>query len=466
MGLFSAINMILSVMIGSGIFVSPAPALQYSGSVGMCLIVWTVCGVVSLLGALAFAELGTVIPRSGAEYAYFVDSFGPLHKFWGNLPAFIYSWVMIFIIRPAEVAVIILTFAEYFCQPLLDYLCIKDERIIKATALLALGIITFINVMSVKLYVKVQNTFGIFKIFACLIVILGGAYELSRGNTKNLSTGFKDTQLSPKNIALAFYSGLWAYDGWSAVTIVTEEIKNPEKNIPRSIAISVPIVTFLYVFMNVAYMTVMTIPEISISTAVAVTFGDRLLGPAAFVIPLGVALSTFGCALSIQFAVTRLCYVSAQDGLMIESMSYVHFKRLTPAPAVVMQGIVAFLFIVLGDIVELIEFASFLIWFFYGVAMVSLLVLRKTMKDVPRPYKVPTIIPVFILIVAIFLTLTPIVTEPTPKYLFALGFIFVGALVYTWFIYKKRRPEKLIAKLAHLIQLLFQVVPPDNNSVS
>lgn len=92
-----------------------------------------------ILGALAFAELGTVIPRSGAEYAYFLDSFGPLHKFWGNLPAFIYSWVMIFIIRPAEVAVIILTFAEYFCQPLLDYLCIKDERIIKAVAILALG---------------------------------------------------------------------------------------------------------------------------------------------------------------------------------------------------------------------------------------------------------------------------------------------------------------------------------------
>ncbi|KAK9891437.1 hypothetical protein WA026_014672 [Henosepilachna vigintioctopunctata] len=466
MGLFSAVNMILSVMIGSGIFVSPASALQYSGSVGMCIVVWTVCGVVSLLGALAFAELGTVIPRSGAEYAYFFDSFGPLHKFWGNLPAFIYSWMMVFVIRPAEIAVIILTFAEYFCQPLLEALCIKDEQIIKYVGLLALGIITYINVMSVKLYVKVQNIFGAFKIFAGLIVIVGGIFEVAKGNTKNLDQGFEGTSLSPKNIALAFYSGLWAYDGWSAVTVVTEEIKRPEVNIPRSIAISVPIVTFLYVFMNIAYMTVMTTPEMVASKAVAVTFGDRVLGPASFLIPLGVALSTFGCALSIQFGVTRLCYVSAQDGLMLESMSYVHYRRLTPSPAVVLQGVIAFLFIVMGDIVELIEFVSFLIWFFYGLAMVSLLVLRRTMKDVPRPYKVPIIIPVFILLVATFLTLTPIITDPTPKYLFALGFIFVGCLVYTWFIYKKKRPEQFIEKLTYFIQVLFEAVPPENNDAS
>lgn len=153
---------------------------------------------------MAFAELGTVIPRSGAEYAYFMDSFGPLHKFWGHLPSFIYSWVMIIVIKPAEVAVIILTFSEYLCQPILDLLCVNsadaNERLTKTVALVALGIhfrykspltirmnmffqgiITFINVSSVKFYVKVQNIFGAFKVFACLIVIFGGIYELVKG---------------------------------------------------------------------------------------------------------------------------------------------------------------------------------------------------------------------------------------------------------------------------------------------
>lgn len=162
MGLFSAVNVILAVMIGSGIFISPSSALMYSGSVGMTIIVWALCGVISLLGkqafsntfdsffevpiilgALAYAELGTVVPRSGSEYAYFMDSFGPLHKFWGRLPAFLFSLIMIFVVRPAEVAVVVLTFAAYTCQPILDAFCISDpvvgEYFKKLTALLTLG---------------------------------------------------------------------------------------------------------------------------------------------------------------------------------------------------------------------------------------------------------------------------------------------------------------------------------------
>ncbi|XP_060534790.1 b(0,+)-type amino acid transporter 1-like isoform X2 [Cylas formicarius] len=460
LGLFSAINMILAVMIGSGIFVSPASALKYSGSVGMAIVVWTVCGLVSLLGALAFAELGTVIPRSGAEYAYFMDSFGPLHPFWGRLPAFLYSWLMVVIIRPAEVAVIVLTFSEYLCQPVLDVLCVEDRRdvgqVVKIVAVVALATITYINVASVKLYVTVQNVFGSFKVVACLVVIFGGLYELCAGNTANLARGFEGTSSSPKSLALAFYSGLWAYDGWSAVTVVTEEVKRPEV-----IEISVPIVTVLYVFMNIAYMTVLSVPEMVSANAVAVAFGEKVLGPVAFVVPLGVALSTFGCALSVQFGVTRLCYVAGQDGFMLESFSYVHRQRLTPAPAVIYQGLVAFLFIVAGDIVQLIEFASFLIWLAYGTAMLSLLVLRRTMKDVPRPYKVPVWIPVFIFLVALYLSVTPIVTDPDPMYLFALGFTSLGVPVYYWCIYKRRRPDRLMNRLTFLVQVLLEVVPPE-----
>ncbi|XP_076272347.1 b(0,+)-type amino acid transporter 1-like isoform X1 [Rhynchophorus ferrugineus] len=466
LGLFSAINLILAVMIGSGIFVSPASALRYSGSVGMCVIVWAVCGVVSLLGALTFAELGTVIPRSGAEYAYFMDSFGPLHKFWGPLPAFLYSWLMVVVIRPAEVAVIILTFSEYLCQPVMDLLCMEDpeasQTVIKYIAIVALGLMTYINVASVKLYVIVQNVFGSFKVLACLIVICGGVYELYMGHTENLFRGFEGTSFKPKDIALAFYSGLWAYDGWCTVTVVTEEIKKPEVNILRSIAISVPIVTLLYVFMNIAYMTVLSIPEMMESKAVAVTFGERVLGPFSFIIPLGVALSTFGCALSVQFGVTRLCYVAGQDGFMLKNFSYVHYKRHTPSPAVVFQGIVAFLFIISGDIVQLIEFASFLIWVSYGTAMVSLLILRKTKADVPRPYKVPIWIPIFILLVALYLSITPIVTDPDPMYFFALGFGLAGVPIYYWCIYKGRRPRKMMNKLTYWIQILFEVVPPED----
>lgn len=466
MGLFSAVNMILGVMIGSGIFVSSASALNHSGSVGMCIIVWVVCGIISLLGALTFAELGTVVPRSGAEYAFYMDSFGPLHRFWGKLPAFLCSWVYVIALRPAEVAVIMLTFAEYTCQPLYDYLGIyrasDKDNVAKLISIVALGVITFINVTSVKLYVKIQNIFSSFKVIACIIVILGGVYQWILGNFDNLNTGFEGTKYSAKNIALAFYSGLWAYDGWNSVTTVTEELKNPEKNILKSICISVPIVTFLYVFVNIAYMTALTVPEMVDAPAVAVAFGEKALGPVQFLIPLGVACATFGCALSIQFSVTRICFVAGQDGHMIECLSFVHYKRLTPVPAVIMQGILSFLYIIVGNIIELIEFASFLIWVGYGTAMVSLLVLRRTQKDANRPYRVPTWIVIFIMLVAIFLAVIPMVTDPSVKYLFAVGFMVLGAFVYYGFVYRRNRP-RIMDKFTYAIQVLFEVVPVDTH---
>lgn len=466
LGLLSAVNIIIGVMIGSGIFVSPTAALKYSGSIGFCLIIWAACGIVSLLGALCFAELGTVVPRSGAEYAYLLETFGGLHKFWGPLPAFICSWVYVVVLRPAEVAVIVLTFAEYSIQPFshyigMDKLSMEDQKnIIKLLSLLGLGIITYINLVSVKLYLRINNIFSFCKVFACLVVIGGGIYELAVGRTENLEQPFKGSTSNPGHIALAFYNGLWAYDGWSSVTTVTEEIKRPEKNIPRSIAIAVPIITALYVFMNLAYMTVLTPTEMINSPAVAVTFGERILGPFAFIIPLGVALSTFGCAMSIQFGVTRLCFVAGREGHFLEPMSYVHMRRHTPAPAVFLQGALTFAFILVGDIETLIEFASFLIWFFYGSAMVCLLVLRKTQPKLHRPYKVPIIIPIFTLGVALFLSIMPIVSEPSLKFLSAIGFILSGVVVYIPFIYYRRKPV-FMHKLTYLIQVLFEAVPTD-----
>ncbi|XP_045776167.1 b(0,+)-type amino acid transporter 1-like isoform X1 [Maniola jurtina] len=466
LGLFSAVNLILGVMIGSGIFVSPASALEHSGSVALCLIVWTVSGIISLLGALSFAELGTVLGKSGAEYSYFQAAFGKMHKFWGPLPSFICAWIYVVILRPAEVAIIVMTFAEYAIQPfttniMQPYGDHKDMAI-KLGSLSALFVMTYINITSVKLFVKVQNVFGVCKVFACLVVIGGGIYEIARGNTENLNKGFEGSTTSPGGIALALYSGLWAYDGWNSVTVVTEEIINPGVNVPLSISVAVPLITGLYVFMNVAYMTVLSYAEMVSVPAVAVTFGARVLGPASFLIPLGVAIATFGCAMSVQFGVTRVCYTAARGGHMLEVFSYVNMKQMTPAPAVAFQAILTSVFILVGNIKTLIDFASWFLWFFYGLAMVALLVLRKTQKDTPRPYRVPTIVPCFVLLVSIFLSVFPVVHDPSMKYVIAIGFIFMGVAVYTVFVYYRKTPTRLLRKFTFLTQVLFESVPPSN----
>ena len=465
LGLFSAVSIIVAVMIGSGIFVSPTSALERSGSVGLCLIVWATCGLLSLLGALAFAELSTVVPRSGAEYAYFVEAFSPLHSYAGQIPAFICSWVYVVLLRPAEVAVVMLTFAEYSVQPFSGFLQdLPPEsmyRLKKLIAILALGLITYINLTSVKLYVKVQNVFTVCKVVACIVVIGGGIWWLCTGHTELLEKPFRGSTTSAGNVALAFYSGLWAYDGWTSAAIVTEEIQKPEKNILRSILIAVPLITVLYVSMNLMYMAALTIPEMAGASAVAVLWAERVLPRwLGFAIPLGVALSTFGCSLSIQFGVSRLCYVAGGEGHVPRVFSFVHMVKMTPAAAVAFQGLLAVICLLLGNIIALIEFASFLTWVFYGLAMVSLIIMRRTKPDAPRPYKVPIAIPWLVLCVSVFLAVTPIVHEPTLKYLFALLFILFGLVVYHTYVYKKVR-STLAVKITYLIQALCLVVAPD-----
>ncbi|XP_014209731.1 b(0,+)-type amino acid transporter 1-like [Copidosoma floridanum] len=465
LGLFSAISMIVAVMIGSGIFVSPSSALEHSGSIGLSLIVWMVCGILSLLGALAFAELSAVVPKSGAEYAYFLDAFGPLHRYFGELPAFLYSWVFVFVLRPAEVAVIVLTFAEYFVQPLVPLVGELDAHnwtlLKKLVGSLALGLMVYINITSVKLYVKVQNTFGVFKILACILVIVGGCWWLATGHTDLLSEPFKGTTSSPGQIALAFYSGLWAYDGWTAAAIVTEEVKRPEVNILRSILVAVPVVTVLYVSMNLMYMSALTTTEMIGAPAVAVLWAERILPSwMGFAIPLGVALSTFGCGLSVQFGVTRLCYVAGREGHVPRFFSWVHHERLTPAAAVALQGALTLLYMMLGNIVELIEFASFLIWVSYGLAMLALIVMRYTKPDVQRPYRVPTFVPWLVLLISVYLSLMPIYEDPSLKYMFVLVFVLLGWVVYHFYVHQKKKSD-FTRKLTYLVQMLFMVVAPD-----
>lgn len=145
MGLLAAVNVILNVMIGSGIFISPQDALKFSGSVGACLLVWLICGIISLVGALCFAELGSVVPKSGAEYAYLMEAFGKKRNFWGPLPAFVCAWVYVLILRPAEIAIIILTFSKYSIQPFHTILGLENlsadqkSNLVKLFSLLTLG---------------------------------------------------------------------------------------------------------------------------------------------------------------------------------------------------------------------------------------------------------------------------------------------------------------------------------------
>ncbi|XP_015596766.1 b(0,+)-type amino acid transporter 1 isoform X1 [Cephus cinctus] len=454
-GLVSGVALIVGTMIGSGIFVSPSGLLVRTGSIGVSFLVWTACGILSLCGALAYAELGTMNTSSGAEYAYFMDAFGAP-------PAFLFSWVSTLVLKPSQMAIICLSFAQYAVEAFMAD-CDPPQEVVKLVALLAIVLILLVNCYSVNLATGVQNAFTAAKLIAILVVIAGGSYKLIQGNTQHLQDAFKtidgsDNTVNIGRLATAFYTGLWAYDGWNNLNYVTEEIKDPSKNLPRSIMIGIPLVTLCYALINVSYLAVMSPSEMIESEAVAVTFGNRILGVMAWLMPLSVAVSTFGSANGTLFAAGRLCFAASREGHLLDCLSYVHVRRFTPAPGLIFHSLVAGTMVVSGSIDSLIDFFSFTAWIFYGGAMLALLVMRRTRPNHPRPYKCPLVIPVLVLGISAYLIVAPIIDKPQIEYLYAAGFISAGMLFYLPFV-KYGYVPKFMEGVNAFLQMLLEVAP-------
>lgn len=208
LNLFNGISIILGVIIGSGIFVSPKGVLEQSGSIGASLVVWTLCGVLSMLGALCFAELGTSISSSGGEYTYIKLAYGPL-------PSFLYLWVTVIIIMPCGNAISALTFAKYVLQPLFH-----GQPPVEAVRLIAIAILLlliFINCVSIDTSIKVQNSFTMGKVLALVMIIVYGMYWISTNQVENFKSSeaiWDGTQTDWPSMAQAFYAGFYTYSGW------------------------------------------------------------------------------------------------------------------------------------------------------------------------------------------------------------------------------------------------------------
>ncbi|XP_029901600.1 b(0,+)-type amino acid transporter 1 [Myripristis murdjan] len=455
-GLVSGVSLIVGTMIGSGIFISPKAVLLYSGAVGPCLLVWTGCGVLSTLGALCYAELGTMITKSGGEYPYLLEAFG-------SIVAYLYSWTTVMVLKPSSFAIISLSFAEYASAPFYPG-CTPPAVVIKCLSAAAIWLIVIVNCFSVKLANYVQNFFTAAKLFIILVIVGAGIVLLAKGNTETLSHAFEGSPPSVGAIGLAFYNGLWAYDGWNQLNFITEELKNPYRNLPLAILIGIPLVSACYVMVNIAYFTVMTTTELLLSPAVAMTFGDRVLYPLSWVVPVFVVFSTFGSANGSCFTAGRLTYVAGREGHMVKILSYISVKYCTPSPALIFNGILSVFYIIPADINTLINYFSFAQWVFYGLTTLALIVMRFTRKELHRPVKVPIVVAGLMVLMSCYLVLAPIIDKPDLEYLYCTIFIFSGLIFYYFFIYCKFSwASNFMRPITMHLQLLMEVVPPEKN---
>lgn len=452
--LFNGCSLIIGVIVGSGIFVSPTGVLRYSGSVGSSLVIWLLCGIFSLIGALCYAELGTSILKSGGDYAYIREAFG-------DLPAFIFLWVSLIIINPTSNAICGLTFAKYILQPFFGH-CVLPEMAVRLVAAWIICILTFINCYNVKLATSTQNVFSVTKVFALTIIILTGVvYLIGFGDSEALADPWDGTRFEPGSLSLAFYNGIFSFAGWNYLNFVTEELKEPHKNLPRAIYISLPLVTIIYLLVNMAYFAVMPAEDVLESEAVAVTFAERTLGVFAFVMPLFVACSTVGSLNGVLFASSRMFFAGARDGQLPELLSMINIKYVTPLPSLLILGILSCAMLCTTDVFVLINYTSFAEAAVVGLAVAGLLYMRYTKPDLPRPIKLNLIIPISFFLMCVFLVVMPFFNDAY-EVMICLAMLLSGVPVYFVGVYWKNKPQWFARRwvtFTHATQKLLYCTP-------
>ena len=370
-------------VIGSGIFRTPGPILrQVGGSVGIALLVWIAGGVLSLLGALTYAELAASNPEAGGLYCYIRDGFG-------RAPAFLYGWCLFLVIASGSVAALARAFSEYFAR-VVPISPIEQTLV----AVVVIAIVTFVNVWGTRKSSDLQNWTTLVK--AGVIVILS-AVLLSLGHHARevapaLGAALRGSSLL-SSFGVAMISVLWAYEGWQFGTYSAGEVIDPQKAFPRAFLMGSLVLIGLYLLAVIAYLFALGPSATAASDTIAATSVSAVLGPwAGKIVALTILVSTFSAANSVVLTAPRVFYAMAKDNLFFKKLAVVHVQLRTPVFAIVALGAWSAVLVCageLGSFQKLIEGVIFIGWIFYGLGAAAIFPIRRASGSKPIPYRVP-----------------------------------------------------------------------------
>lgn len=415
------ILLVIGSVIGSGIFISPALVLRQSGeSLPIAIGVWLAGGLLSLMGALSYAELGSMDPEAGGLYAYIRDAFG-------RFPAFLYGWTLFFVIGAGTVATLAVAAADYMTQ--FTPLSPMQKNVIAVTLIV---IMTVINVRGTSGSASVQNVTTALKVAA--IIAISGVF-LVLGDAASLPVIAHDVlPVSISGVGLSVIAVLWAYEGWQYVTFVAGEAKNPQRTIPQALIVGTTILIILYIIANLAYASALGTARMAASERVASEAMAQVLGPTAGkAVALAIIVSMYGAAHATVIAVPRVYYAMAQDGVFFKKLGEIHPRYGTPAIAIVASSAWAVVLAMSGTFEQLLTFVVFIGWIFYALGAAAVIALRIKKPDAPRPFRVPgyPLTPIIFVLAAAAIVGNTIWSQPGQSAI-GIGLVLLGAPVYMW----------------------------------
>jgi basic amino acid/polyamine antiporter, APA family len=443
LGLWGAISIVVGTVIGSGIFLVPRAMVLRVGSPSMVFVVWVFGGLLSLCGALSYAELAAAMPEAGGEYVYLSEAYGPL---WG----FLYGWTQMWVAKSGSIATLATAFFYYLTNffPTLDGIFYAVPLPLGAHGapldlrygqLLAMALILFlagVNYFGVKIGGEVQIAVTIVKVLLIAFIVAAG---LAFGKAHGPAAPVPPHPLTIAGFFAALVAALWAYDGWNNVSMVSSEIRQPQRSLPLALIGGTLVVIAIYLAANAAYFHVLSAQQVGSSERVAADMMRRVVGNwGAHAVSIAAMISIFAALNGSILTGARVPYAMARDGLFFAPVAHVNAAYHTPGVSILALSSWSALLVLSGRYEQLYTYVIFASWILYGMTTAGVIVLRHKKPDLPRPYKTLAypVLPVLFVIVAISLVLSTLFDSPRES-LLGLGFIFLGLPFY--FYWKKRR---------------------------
>lgn len=421
LGLGSAVAVLVGTTIGSGIFRVPAGVARDLADPGTMLLAWVVGGALALAGALTLGELAAALPRSGGVFAYILEGFGPL-------PAFLFGWSELAVLRASALGGIATIFAEY-----LGYFVSLSARDVHWVAAGAVFLVGLFNYVGVKTASAIMNVITATKYLSLAVLVLLAFAFGSRSGAGHFAGAFH-TGFPVSLVATAMIAIMWAYDGWADLAFMGGEVKDPGRNLPRALITGTVAIVVIYLAINAAYLYLVPVEEMGRSKLVAATAAERipaLGGQGGAIVAAMVMLSCFGSLNGSMMVGPRIFFAMADRGLFFRLIARVSPRFESPSTAIWLATGLGVVYVLFNDFQQLVDKFILGIWPFYGLAVAAVFVLRRRRPDLARPYRAwgYPVVPAVFLLASVGMVANALITDPLNSGI-TFGIVLAGIPLY------------------------------------